>query len=122
VDSITASPERLAFAFNLVHYLYIVLNDLAKLGWVLQAVGTLAWSVALLHNRGFKRAIGVVGLLSSGLVLALIFASPTSMTMTSLLNVLFAQLTWNLAAAALLVRDPDRATQDASLERHALAS
>ena len=90
----------------LIYYIGVVLNDLAKLGWVLQAVGTLAWSVAMLHERGFNRAIGVLGLLSSALVVALIAASPTNMTMTSLLSVLFAQLIWNLAAAALLMRDP----------------
>jgi hypothetical protein len=122
VDAVSASPERLEFARNLVHYLFTVLNDLAKLGWVLQAAGTLAWSATLLRYNGLSRATGVVGLLSSVVVLALVTASATDMTMTSLLSVLIAQLTWNLAAAVLLVRDGNPVPTAAISERHALAS
>jgi hypothetical protein len=122
MSAITGSPEKIKFAYSLVYFISVVLNDLAKLGWILQAVATLAWSIALLHGRGFDRAIGVIGFVSSGLVVALIAASDVNMTMTSLLSVLFAQLIWNLAAAAMLLRDPNRVTQRASMERQALAS
>jgi hypothetical protein len=122
IDAITGSPEKVKFAYFLVYYIGVVLNDLAKLGWVLQAAGTVAWSVTLLHHNGFNRAIGVVGLLSSMLVLGLLFVSPTNMTMTSLLSVLFAQLIWNIAAAVLLVRDPKSDAVIAVSRRHALAS
>ncbi len=108
-DAITASPERVAFAFNLIRYASVALNDMAKLGWLLQAAGTLAWSMALVQERGFNRAAGVVGVLSSLLVIALIAESATYMTMTSLLSVLLAQLVWNFAAAALLMRNPANA-------------
>jgi hypothetical protein len=121
-DAVSATPERLAFAYNLVHYLDIVLNDLAKLGWVLQAAGTLAWSATLLRHNGFNRAAGVVGLFSSLAVLALIATSATNMAMTSLLSVMVAQLTWNLAAAAWLVHDWSPAPTAAISERNALAS
>ncbi|HEY2345150.1 MAG TPA: hypothetical protein VGH80_04620 [Xanthomonadaceae bacterium] len=108
VDAIqtATSPERVAFAYNLVHYLNLVLNDLAKLGWVLQAAGTFAWSATLLRDRGFSRATGAVGVVSSALVLGLIATSSTSLTMTALLSILVAQLAWNLAAGLLLIRDP----------------
>ena len=105
MDAITATPERVAFAYNLIRYAGVALNDMAKLGWLLQAAGTLAWSAALVQERGFHRAAGVVGVLSSLLVIALIAGSATYMTMTSLLSVLVAQLTWNVAAAALLMHD-----------------
>jgi hypothetical protein len=105
-DAIGAAPERVAFVYNLIQDAYVALNDMAKLGWILQATGTLAWAFALVRERGFNRAIGVVGVLSSALVVALIFASATDMTMTSLLGVLVAQLVWNIAAAVLLMRDP----------------
>ena len=36
----------MTFAYSLLYYIGVVLNDLAKLGWILQAVGTLAWSFA----------------------------------------------------------------------------
>jgi len=118
VDAIAAAPARLAFAYDLVHYLNLVLNDLAKLGWVLQAAGSLAWSSVLLAGRGAGRATGAVGLLSSLAVLGLIAASATSMTMTALLSVLVAQLAWNLAAGIFLVRGR-RGSADASGAIHA---
>jgi len=121
-EAITGSPEVVNFAYRLIYFIGTVLNDLAKLGWVLQAAGTLAWSVVLLHKSGFSRAIGVIGFLSSGLVVALIAGSETNMSMTSLLSVLFAQLIWNLAAAAMLLRDPNKVPQSARFQQGALAS
>jgi len=107
IDAGTAVATRAAFAFDLVHYINLILNDLAKLGWVLQAVGTLAWSLVLLSRTGAARVVGVVGLLSSALVLALLATAATSMSMTSLLAVLCAQLLWNLAVGGLLWRGVD---------------
>ena len=104
-DAIVATaPERVRFAYDLVHYTGVLLSDLAKLGWILQAIGAVAWSVALLRERGLERAIGMVGLASSALVVAAIAASETNMSMASLLGVLLAQLLWNLAAAVALIR------------------
>jgi len=102
----SAAPDRIRFAYYLVHYLGVVLNDLAKLGWILQAIGALAWSCVLLRTPGFERAIGLLGLLSSALVCAVVLGSATSMSMAALLGVLIAQLLWNLAAAVLLLRRP----------------
>lgn len=59
----------------------------------------------LQHRVG--RAVGAVGLLSSALVLALLAASATRMSMASLLAVLCAQLLWNLAVGVLLWRGLD---------------
>ena len=102
----SAAPDRIRFAYDLVHYLGVVLNDLAKLGWILQAIGALAWSCVLLRTPGFERAIGLLGLLSSALVCAVVLGSATSMSMAALIGVLIAQLLWNLAAAVLLLRRP----------------
>lgn len=106
LDAMGAPPERVQFAYDLVHYIGLMLNDLAKLGWILQAAGALAWSFALLRGTGFNRAIGVVGVLSSVLVGLAILGSATNMSMASLLGVLLAQLIWNLAAAVFLFRAP----------------
>jgi len=104
LDAANAAPERVAFAYNLVHYLGVVLNDLAKLGWILQAIAALSWSITLVRMRGGERIVGVLGLLSSALVCAAVVGSATNMSMASLLGVLLGQLLWNLAAAALLFR------------------
>jgi hypothetical protein len=101
VDAV-AAPARIGFAYDLAHYLGIVVNDLAKLGWVLQALGAAAWACTLVRSRGFARLAGVVGLASGALVCALIALSGTLMSMSALLGVLLAQLLWNVAAAALL--------------------
>lgn len=106
VDATSAAPERIAFAYNLVHYLGVVLNDLAKLGWLLQAVGALAWSMALIREGGFDRKMGGIGLLSSLLVSSVVLGSAANMSMTSLLGVLLAQLIWNIAATVVLIRQP----------------
>lgn len=102
----SAAPDRIRFAYDLVHYLGMVLNDLAKMGWILQAIGALAWSCVLLRAPGFERAIGLLGLLSSAVVCAVVLGSATSKSMAALLGVLIAQLLWNLAAAVLLLRRP----------------
>jgi hypothetical protein len=109
IDAV-AMPARTAFAYDLAHYLGVVVNDLAKLGWILQAVGSVAWSIALLRARGFPRVVGLVGLVSGALVCALVAMSAITMSMTALLGVLLAQLLWNVAAAALLwsAQEPDQ--------------
>lgn len=111
-DAIRATDaERVQFAYDLVHYVGVVLNDAAKLGWILQAMGAAAWSVVLLRERGIARTAGVLGLGSSVLVCALVAVSAVNMSMASLLGVLLAQLVWNLAAAVFLFRrsiDPAR--------------
>lgn len=114
-DAIHATdPVRIQFAYDLVHYIGVVLNDAAKLGWILQAVGAAAWSMGLLGERGAERMVGVLGLASSALVCVLVTVSAVNMSMTSLLGVLMAQLVWNLAAAVLLFRRPiDRARRPA---------
>ena len=121
IDAVTGSPEKVKFAYDLVYYIGTVLNDLAKLGWILQAVATMAWSYVLIRD-GFSRATGVIGIASSSLVIALIAVSQTNMTMTSLLSVLLAQLIWNLAAGTMLMRQPRAAARSAGLGRPALAS
>ena len=103
-DAIAGTPARVEFGYQLVHYVGVVLNDLAKLGWILQSIGAFAWSLAMLRERAFNRAAGVVGLVSSALVVAAVFGSETNMSMASLLGVLLAQLLWNLAASVALMR------------------
>lgn len=104
LDAAGATPERTQFAYDLVHYLGLVLNDMAKLGWILQAVAAIAWSLCLVRMRGAARVAGGVGLVSSALVCAIVLASAPAMSMASLLSVLVAQLLWNIAAAVFLVR------------------
>ena len=99
-----ASPEGVKTGYNLIVFAGIALTDLAKLGWVLQAIGTCAWAVSLVAERGFARAVAYIGLASGTLVLAAVFSSGANMGVAAILSILVAQALWNLAAAALLFR------------------
>lgn len=105
-DAVGAAPERLRFAYDLIHFLGLVLTDFARAGWLLQAVGALAWSLVLVRDRGLPRVIGGIGVLSSILVGAAVTASGTNMSMAAILGILLSQLAWNVAAAVLLIRTP----------------
>jgi len=113
-DAILATdPARVQFAYDLVHYIGVVLNDAAKLGWILQAIGAAAWSLVLIGERRAARMVGALGLASSVLVCVLVSVSAVNMSMASLLGMLLAQLVWNVAAAVFLFRrsiDPTRRT------------
>ncbi|MES2130434.1 MAG: hypothetical protein V4463_24445 [Pseudomonadota bacterium] len=99
-----ASPEGVKTGYNLIVFAGIALTDLAKLGWVLQAVAACAWAVCLMAERGFARAVGFIGMASGVLVLAAVFSSGVNMSMAAILSILVAQALWNLAAATLLFR------------------
>ena len=110
-DAAGAAPERLRFAYDLIHFLGLVLTDFARAGWLLQAAGALAWSLVLLRDSGLPRAIGAVGVLSSVLVGVAVTVSGANMSMGALLGILLSQLVWNLAAAVLLISKPRDAQQ-----------
>jgi hypothetical protein len=102
LDALGGTPARQAFAYEMVHALGIALTDLARLGWVLQAVGALAWSLVLVRTGGVDRVVGAVGVTSSAAVMALVATSTSRMSMAALLGILVAQMAWNLAAAVWL--------------------
>lgn len=105
-DAVVGSPERVRVAYELVHYASLALTDAAKIGWLLQAVGALVWSLALCRERGLARIVGAVGGVANLLVAVAVLGAGANMSMVSILSVLLAQLLWNLAAATLLVRAP----------------
>jgi hypothetical protein len=113
IDAIAGTPTRQAFAYEAVHALGIVLTDLARLGWVLQAAAGLAWSLVLVRTAGVDRIAGNVGLAANAAVVALVAVSGSRMSMTALLGILVAQMAWNLAAAAWLWRRDARAVERA---------
>lgn len=98
------SPESIKQGYNMVAMLGIALTDLARLGWILQALAAGAWAWQLLGKPGMARAVAVIGLLSSAMVCYSAVASGAYMTMTAILTILVSQALWNLAAAVLLIR------------------
>ncbi|WP_082568039.1 hypothetical protein [Pelomonas sp. Root1217] len=105
-DAIVGSPTRLQVGYELVHAAGLALTDAAKIGWLLQAAGGLAWTGVLLGKAGVARVVGAMGSVANLAVAAAVQGASVNMTMTSILTVLLAQLIWNLAAAFWLVRAP----------------
>ena len=81
----------------------VLLPDLARVAWVFQSVAAVAWSIALLHERGVPRTVGCIGLIAGALPAVIVSIVGTHMTDTIVVGILLAQAIWNLAAAALLV-------------------
>ena len=105
-DAIVGSPMRLQVGYELVHAAGLALTDAAKIGWLLQAAGALAWAGVLMGDAGLARIIGAMGAVANLAVAAAVLGAGVNMTMTAILTILLAQLVWNLAAAFWLVRSP----------------
>lgn len=99
-----ASPEGVKQGYNLIVFMGVALTDMARVGWVMQALASVAWSVTMLGGQGWQRGVGAVGLLSGLLVMGGVFVAGANMDMTAILSILVAQAVWNLAAASWLVR------------------
>ena len=83
----------------------VLLPDLARVAWVFQSVAAVAWSIALLRDRGMRRTVGGIGLVAGALPAAIVSIVGTQMTDAIVVGILLAQAIWNLAVAALLVFD-----------------
>jgi hypothetical protein len=105
-DAIAGSPTRLQVGYELVHAAGLALTDAAKIGWLLQAVGALAWAGVLMSEAGLARFIGALGAVANLAVGATVLGAGVNMSMAAILSILLAQLVWNLAAAFWLVRAP----------------
>jgi len=81
----------------------VLLPDLARVAWVFQSVAAVAWSVALIRDRGMQRTVGSIGLVAGALPAAIVSIVGTQMTDAIVVGILLAQAIWNLAAATLLV-------------------
>jgi hypothetical protein len=80
-----------------------VLTDVSRVAWVFQSVAAVSWALALLPERGFRRVIGVIGLLAGALPAAAVVIAGSNMTATIVVGILMVQAVWNLAAAVLLL-------------------
>ena len=99
------APAGVETGFQIVNALSgVLLPDLARVSWVLQSAAAVAWSVAMLRDRGMQRAVGCIGLLAGALPAVIVSVVGTHMTDAVVVGILLAQAIWNLAAAALLIR------------------
>jgi hypothetical protein len=88
---------------ELVRFAGIAVQDLATMSWVLQSVGVMALSAALVADGGFHRRIGVIGFVTALPVIAIVTLAPF-IDPPMIVAILGAQMGWNLASAWLLLR------------------
>jgi hypothetical protein len=101
---VAGSPAAIEQGFSIINTLSgVLLPDLARIAWVFQSVAAIAWSFALLRERGMPRVVGVIGLLAGALPAGIVFVVGTRMTDTVVVGILLAQAIWNVAAAAVLI-------------------
>ncbi|RFP08152.1 hypothetical protein D0T23_30455 [Duganella sp. BJB475] len=105
-----ASPDGVKQGYNMITFTGVALTEMARVGWVLQAIAGIGWSLVLLGGRGLQRGIGLLGLLSGALVVGTVVVVGVNMDLAAILSILVAQAVWNLAAAFLLVRNKFVAT------------
>ena len=103
---INGAPGGIETGFQIINTLSgVLLPDLARVAWVFQSVAAIAWSFALLRDRGMRRTAGRIGLVAGALPAVIVSIVGTHMTDTIVVGILLAQAIWNLAAATVLVFD-----------------
>jgi hypothetical protein len=112
---LASAPSGLDTGLQIINTLSgVLLPDLARVAWVFQSVAAVAWSIALLRERGMQRTVGGIGLVAGALPAVIVSIVGTHMTDEIVVGILLAQAIWNLAAAALLVFDTGAERRPAS--------
>jgi hypothetical protein len=110
---VTKSSDALLVGYRMIQVMEnIALTDIARVSWIFQSAAAIAWSCALLADGGFRRKVGVAGLIAGALPAAAVIAAGSNMTITVVVGVLLLQAAWNVAAAILLVREGGTQTPD----------
>jgi hypothetical protein len=101
---VSGAPAAAETGYQIIRTLSgVLLPDLARVAWVFQSVAAIAWSIALLRERGMQRTVGAIGLVAGALPAVIVSIVGTQMTDAIVVGILLAQAVWNLAAATLLV-------------------
>ena len=101
------SPEAVKAGYWMIQAASnVVLIDIARVSWVFQSVAAVCWAVALLGERGYLRAVGVLGLVVGALPAIAVCLAGSNMTEMVVVGILLLQAVWNIAAASVLLRRP----------------
>jgi hypothetical protein len=103
---VSGAPAAAETGYQIIKALSgVLLPDLARVAWVFQSAAAIAWSIALLRDRGMQRTVGAIGLVAGALPAVIVSIVGTYMTDAIVVGILLAQAVWNLAAATVLVLD-----------------
>ena len=87
--------------YNMIQYSYIILQNLANIAWMMQALGVLVFSTALLRER---RVLAMTGLVTGALPAIAIIATYPQMGLTLVVGIMLAQSLWHIGAGVSLLR------------------
>ena len=107
---------------EMLHLCGVVIQDFATAAWFFQSIGVLAMALALLRERGLPRIVGTLGLATGAIPPIAILATWPTMDTGVIVGILLAQLVWNAAAAALLLRRTAFASMSTTLPPVGLAA
>ncbi len=98
-----APAESLEIARGLLRFCSIIVEFLGDAAFALMAGGTAIWAILLCRQPGLARLAGLIGLAGGAVTLASIVVNPR-LGLPLLMTIVFAQMLWYLASAALLIR------------------
>jgi hypothetical protein len=99
------SPEAIKAGYWMIQAASnVVLVDIARVSWVFQSVAAVSWAIALLGERGQRRATGMLGLVVGALPAVAIAIVGANLSEMVVVGILLLQAIWNIAAATVLLR------------------
>lgn len=98
------SPEVMATGLWIIRtFTHVVLTDAAKIAWVFQSAAVIFWAAALMQERGLRKAVGFIGLVSGAAPAIAVLMVP-SLGAGVVVGILLLQAVWNLTAGVVLLR------------------
>jgi len=98
------TAEDIATGYGLVQFTNVLLQNLANIAWMMQAVGVLLISIALVRDHGRRRVLGTIGLATGSLPAIAIVATYPHMDLTLVVGIMVAQAAWHVCVGVLLLR------------------
>ncbi|ESQ89844.1 hypothetical protein ABAC460_11110 [Asticcacaulis sp. AC460] len=91
-------------AYGLIQFSGIVIQAVARLAFVLTALSSVFWGLALLHYKGLTRGLGALSLAVGTASLACLLLTTIGFDVGRLLIYMAAQAVWHMAVALWLIR------------------
>jgi len=99
----TPNDQDLHLLAILINFSYSMNQVMANLGAVAMSAGILAWSVGLMHDKGWTRWVGILGIVA-GLAPALsLISGSMHLDVHHMMAVVVLQGAWNIGIGALLM-------------------
>lgn len=88
---------------QLINYSYALNQAMANIGAVAMSAGILAWGLGLVHDRGWARVVGGIGILAGIAPAIALVVGGLHLDVHGMMLVIIIQAVWNLGVGALLI-------------------